>query len=70
MSSPVIPLAQSWNGTLGGLAVSARYDAATQLVHTTVWNTLSQVLCYVQAEPHLKSGRRRSGSWAPTCWAT
>ena len=65
MSSPIIPLAQSWNGTLGGLAVSARYDAATQSVHTTVWNTLPQVLCYVQAEPHLKSGTQTVGELGP-----
>ncbi len=65
MSSPVIPLNQSWDGVLGGLAVSARYDAATQSVHTTVQNTLSQVLCYVQAEPHLKSGTRTVGELGP-----
>ena len=56
MSSPVTPLGRAWDGILGGLAVSARYDAATQTIHTTVRNTLSQVLCYVQAEPHMKSG--------------
>ena len=65
MSSPVVPLGQSWNGVLGGLAVSARYDAATQSVHTTVQNTLSQVVCYVQAEPHLKSGTRTVGELGP-----
>ena len=65
MSSPVVPLGQSWNGVLGGLAVSARYNAATQSVHTTVQNTLSQVLCYVQAEPHLKSGARTVGELGP-----
>ncbi len=65
MSSPTIPLDQSWNGVLGGLAVSAQYDAATQSVHTTVQNTLSQVLCYVQAEPHLKSGTRTVGELGP-----
>ena len=27
MSSPITPLGQTWNGVLGGLAVSARYDA-------------------------------------------
>ena len=65
MSSPIIPLGQSWNGVLGGLAVSARYDAATRSVHTTVQNTLSQVLCYVQAEPHLKSGTKTVGELGP-----
>ena len=65
MSSPITPLAESWNGTLGGLAVSAQYDAATQSVHTTVWNTLPQVLCYVQAEPHLKSGTTTVGELGP-----
>ena len=65
MSSPIIPLGQSWNGVLGGLAVSARYDAATRSVHTTVQNTLSQVLCYVQAEPHLKSGAKTVGELGP-----
>ena len=31
MSSPIVPLDQSWNGTLGGLAISARYDLS--LIH-------------------------------------
>ncbi len=65
MSSPIIPLGQSWNGVLGGLAVSARYDAGTRTVHSTVQNTLSQVLCYVQAEPHLKSGTKTVGELGP-----
>ena len=65
MSSPITPLDQAWNGVLGGLAVSARYDAATQSVHTTVQNTTSQTLCYVQAEPHLKSGTQTVGELGP-----
>ena len=65
MSSPITPLGQSWNGVLGGLAVSARYDAATQSVNATVQNTLSQKLCYVQAEPHLKSGTKTVGELGP-----
>ena len=65
MSSPIIPLGQSWNGVLGGLAVSMQYDAAAQSVHGTVRNTLSQTLCYVQAEPHLKSGTKTVGELGP-----
>ena len=65
MSSPVIPLGQTWEGNLGGLAVFARYDAATQSVQSTVQNTLPQVLCYVQAEPHLKSGTTTVGELGP-----
>ena len=65
MSSPTIPLGHSWNGVLGGLAVSAQYDGTTQSVHTTVQNTLSQTLCYVQAEPHLKSGTTTVGELGP-----
>ena len=65
MSSPIIPLGQTWNGVLGGLAVSARYDAATQSVQATVQNTLPQVLCYVQSEPHLKSGTSTVGELGP-----
>ena len=65
MSSPITPLGQSWNGVLGGLAVSMQYDAATQSVHGTVRNTLSQQLCYVQAEPHLKSGTKTVGELGP-----
>ena len=65
MSSPVIPLGQSWNGVLGGLAVSMQYDAATRTVHGTVQNTLSEKLCYVQAEPHLKSGTITVGELGP-----
>ena len=65
MSSPVIPLGQSWDGVLGGLAVSMQYDAATRSVHGTVRNTLSQKLCYVQAEPHLKFGMKTVGELGP-----
>ncbi len=65
MSSPTIPLGQSWNGILGGLAISAQYDAATQTVNATVQNTLSQKLCYVQSEPHLKSGTTTVGELGP-----
>ena len=65
MSSPITPLGQPWNGALGGLAVSMQYDAATQSVHGTVRNTLSQKLCYVQAEPHLKSGTKTVGELGP-----
>ena len=65
MSSPIIPLDQTWNGNLGGLAISAQYDAATQSVNATVQNTTSQQLCYVQAEPHLKSGTQTVGELGP-----
>ena len=65
MSSPITPLDQTWNGELGGLVVSAQYDAATRTIHYTVQNTLQQVLCYVQAEPHLKSGTQTVGELGP-----
>ena len=65
MSSPIIPLGQSWSGVLGGLAVSMQYDAATLTVHGTVRNALSQKLCYVQAESHLKSGTKTVGELGP-----
>ena len=65
MSSPIIPLAQSWNGVLGGLAITMQYDAATWSIHGTVRNTLAEKLCYVQAEPHLKSGTKTVGELGP-----
>ena len=65
MSSPIIPLGQSWSGVLGGMAVSMQYDAATLTVRGTVRNTPSQKLCYVQAEPHLKSGTKTVGELGP-----
>ena len=65
MSSPITPLDQTWNGVLGGLVISAQYDAATQSVNATVQNTTSQQLCYVQAEPHLKSGTQTVGELGP-----
>ena len=65
MSSPITPLGQSWSGVLGGLAVAMRYDAATRSVLGTVRNTLTQTLCYVQAEPHLKSGTKTVGELGP-----
>ena len=65
MSSPITPLGQSWKGVLGGLAVSMQYDAAAESVHGTVRNSLPQKLCYVQAEPHLKSGTKTVGELGP-----
>ena len=65
MSSPITPLDQTWQGVLGGLSVSAWYDATTQTVHSTVQNTLSQTQCYVQSEPHLKSGNNTVGELGP-----
>ena len=65
MSSPVTPLDQTWDGVLGGLAISARYNAATRTIHYTVQNTTQQVLCYVQSEPHLKSGTQTVGELGP-----
>ena len=65
MSSPIIPLGQTWNGVLGGLAVDARYDAATQSVESTVQNTLAQKQCYVQAEPTLEVGNADGGRAGP-----
>ena len=65
MSSPIIPLGQSWEGNLGGLAVSARFDEATGTVYTTVENTTSEKLCYVQSEPHMKMGARTVGELGP-----
>ena len=65
MSSPITPLNQMWNGVLGGLGISAWYDSATRTVNSTVENTTSQTLCYVQAEPHLKSGTQTVGELGP-----
>ena len=65
MSSPITPLGESWTGVLGGLAVSMQHDAATESIHGTVRNTLSQKLCYIQAEPHLKLGAKTVGELGP-----
>ncbi|MDE2898373.1 MAG: hypothetical protein OXO54_08620 [Chloroflexota bacterium] len=65
MSSPITPLDQPWTGVLGGIAVDARYDAATQTIHTTVRNALGQQQCYVQVEPHLKAGAQTVGELGP-----
>ena len=65
MSSPITPLDQPWTGMLGGVAVDARYDAATQTIHTSVRNALGQNQCYVQVEPHLKSGTQTVGELGP-----
>ena len=65
MSSPITPLEQGWSGVLGGLAVTMQYDPATRSVHGTVRNTLASTLCYVQAEPHLKSGTKTVGELGP-----
>ena len=65
MSSPVTSLDQTWSGVLGGLTISAWYDSTTQTVNSTVQNSTSQTLCYVQSEPHLKSGTQTVGELGP-----
>ncbi len=65
MSSPITPLDETWTGVLGGMAVEARFDQATGTTHTTVRNTTGETLCFVQSEPHLKSGTRTVGELGP-----
>ena len=65
MSSPVVPLDERWSGVLGGIAVDASFDQATGTMHTTVRNTTGETLCFVQSEPHLKSGANTVGELGP-----
>ena len=65
MSSPITPLDETWTGVLGGMAVEASFDQATGTMHTTVRNTTGETLCFVQSEPHLKSGTRTVGELGP-----
>ena len=65
MSSPITPLDETWSGVLGGMAVEASFDQATGTMHTTVRNTTGETLCFVQSEPHLKSGTRTVGELGP-----
>ena len=65
MSSPVIPLDETWEGTLGVVAVSGSYDAATKSVSSTLSNTSSETICYVQTEPHIKAGDQTVGELGP-----
>ncbi len=65
MSSPITALDERWSGVLGGIAVDASFDQAAGTIHTTVRNTLSETLCFVQSEPHLKSGTRTVGELGP-----
>lgn len=65
MSSPIVPLDEPWNGVLGGIAVDASFDRATGTMHTTVRNTTGETQCFVQSEPHLKSGARTVGELGP-----
>ncbi len=65
MSSPITLLDEPWSGVLGGIAVDASFDTATGTMYTTVRNTLDETLCFVQSEPHLKSGTRIVGELGP-----
>ncbi|MXV79728.1 MAG: hypothetical protein F4X58_06565 [Chloroflexi bacterium] len=65
MSSPITPLDENWSGVLGGIAVEASFDEATGTAHLTVRNTTSETLCFVQSEPHLKSGANTVGELGP-----
>ncbi len=63
MSSPIVPLDQTWQGVLGGLEVYAMFTGG--VVQAQVTNATSQVLCYVQSEPHLKQGQQTVGELGP-----
>ena len=65
MSSPITALDETWTGVLGGIAVEASFDQATGTMYTSVRNTLGETLCFVQSEPHLKSGTRTVGELGP-----
>ena len=65
MSSPITPLNKSWTGNLGGLEVDAWFEESSQTTYTTVRNTTDRTLCYVQSEPHMKSGTRTVGELGP-----
>lgn len=65
MSSPVVPLDETWEGVLGDLTVSGSYDASTKSIQTNLQNTSSQKLCYVQTEPHIKLGDETVGELGP-----
>ena len=65
MSSPVTPITQPWSGNLGGLDVAGSYDPNAMSFTTVVTNTLSEKLCYVYTEPHLKMGANTVGEMGP-----
>ncbi len=65
MSSPITALDETWSGVLGGIAVEASFEQASGTMHTTVRNTLGETFCFVQSEPHLKSGTRTVGELGP-----
>ena len=65
MSSPITPLNETWTGNLGGLEVDAWFEESSQTTYTTVRNVTDRTLCYVQSEPHLKSGTRTVGELGP-----
>ena len=65
MSSPITPISQSWSGNLGGLDVTGSYDANAKSLTSVVTNTLSEELCYVQTEPHLKMGKNTVAEMGP-----
>lgn len=65
MSSPIIPLNQKWEGVIGGIAVSAEYNARTKTVTTMAKNIASKTFCFVQTEPHLKYKGRTVGELGP-----
>ena len=69
MSSPITPLGQSWNGVLGGLAVSMQYDAATQAVHRngTKHALTATLLRTGRTSPEVRNEDSRR-AWPPRSW--
>lgn len=65
MSSPTIALSDGWTGNLGGLDTLAMYIPQIRTVRVEVTNATDTTLCYVQSEPHMKSGTQTVGELGP-----
>ena len=66
MSSPILKLGESWQGTMSGLIeVSVSYDTTTHTVSGTIKNISSGKLCWLLSEPHMKMGSKTVGELGP-----
>lgn len=66
MSSPILQLGESWQGTMAGLIeVDVSYDTTTHIVSSTIKNISTKTLCWILSEPHMKLGAQTVGELGP-----
>lgn len=66
MSSPILKIGESWQGTMAGLIeVDVSYDTLTHTISGTITNVSGKKLCWALSEPHMKLAGQTVGELGP-----